>query len=77
MKYQLSVRDQLRFRELQLVFFQGMNKYPNDAERTEQGLQLIESFIADLVNRECNAIIAQAAQLDQGGKIVKSNKFKN
>jgi hypothetical protein len=73
----MKIKDQLRFRELQLIFFQGMNKYPNDAERTEMGLQLLENFIDELVTRECNAIIGQAAQIDQAGTIVKRNKFKN
>jgi hypothetical protein len=54
----MKKQDQLKFRELQVIFFVGMSEYPNDKERMEKGLQILEKFIDDLVTRECSALFS-------------------
>jgi hypothetical protein len=65
----MTKNDELKFRELQVVFFVGMNEYPNDKERMEQGMQLLIKFIDKLVERECSAMFAQSAKfkVNHGG----------
>jgi len=65
----MKLKDQLRFRELQTIFFLGMSEYPNDKERLEKMFVILENFIDDVVTRECSALVAVGAQIREGGKI--------
>ena len=62
----MKKNDQLKFRELQVIFFVGMTEYPNDKERMEKGLQILEKFIDDLVTRECSALFSANVKLKPG-----------
>jgi hypothetical protein len=59
----MKVKDQLKFRELQVIFFMGMTEYPDDKERMEKMFGILEKFIDDLITRECSAIVAQSSAL--------------
>lgn len=65
----MKLKDRIEFRRMQFIFFNGMNEYPNDKERCEAGLLLLEKFIDDLVTRECSALFTAGARIEQGGKI--------
>lgn len=65
----MRLQDQLRFRELQTIFFLGMSEYPDDKERMEKMFGILEKFIDDVVTRECSALVAAGARIEQGGKI--------
>jgi hypothetical protein len=65
----MVLKDELKFRELQVLFFAGMAEYPNDKERMEAGMKVLIKFIDKLVERECSAIVAQSAKfkVNHGG----------
>jgi hypothetical protein len=58
----MKLNDELKFRELQVIFFMSMSEYPNDKERMEAGMKIFFKFIDKLVERECSAIVAQTAK---------------
>lgn len=69
----MDVKDQLKFRQLLIIFCDGLSKYPRDGERMENGLKILEKWIDDLVNRECsvlfqkNSVITYRGQKKGGG----------
>jgi hypothetical protein len=65
----MKLQDELKFRELQVVFFLGMSEYPNDRERMEAGMKLLIEWIDKLVEKECSLLVGANATLTQGGKI--------
>jgi hypothetical protein len=70
----MDIKNELRFRELQVMFFLGMSEYPNDKERMEQGMQLLIKFIDSYAAAECSKILTETSTLRQGG-VVKGGKF--
>jgi hypothetical protein len=72
----MELKDQLRFRELQIIFFNGMIKYPNDAERAEQGFRILEKFIDDLLEKKMNDLFQRNAIITHRGE-KKGGGFKN
>lgn len=74
----MTLQEELKFRELQVIFFNGMAKRPDDKEQMEKMFKVFFKFIDSVVERECSAIVAQVATVKQGG-IVKGmgDKFKN
>lgn len=65
----MKIKDQLRFRELQTIFFLGMSENPNDKEKLEKMFTILEKFIDDVVTRECSALVAAGAHIKAGGRI--------
>lgn len=65
----MKIKDQLRFRELQVIFFLGMSENPNDKEKLEKMFGILEKFIDDVVTRETAEILARGAQIKAGGSL--------
>jgi hypothetical protein len=65
----MEIKDAIEFRRLQVMFFAGMVEYPNDKERMEAGLRVLEKYIDTLVERECSKIISRTAEIRMGGQL--------
>lgn len=65
----MELRDKLKFRELLFLLVAGLGEYPNDKERLEQGILVMENYIDGITERECNAILSGMAVIKHGGKI--------
>jgi hypothetical protein len=69
----MKKNDQIRFRQLLLIFVDGLSRYSGDSERMERGLEVLEKWVDTLVNRECstflqkNAVISHRGQKKGGG----------
>jgi hypothetical protein len=70
----MKINDRLNFRKMQIAFFAGMQEYPNDKERMEKALQILENYIDNLIERECSKVISASGaislthNLKTGGK---------
>lgn len=63
----MKLDDRLTFRRMQIAFFAGMVEYPNDKERMEKGMELLEKFIDSVIERECSFIVSRTAEIRAGG----------
>jgi hypothetical protein len=69
----MNLKDQMNLRRLLIVFCEGLAQYPNDKERAEKGIQIIQQWVDEVVNRECstlfqkNAVITHRGQKKGGG----------
>jgi hypothetical protein len=72
----MEIKDRIDFRRMQSIFFAGMVEYPNDTDRMEKGMQLLEQWIDRLVNRECSKFVTENSSLTVGG-VHKGGKLKN
>jgi hypothetical protein len=64
----MKLKNRLRFRELQIIFTEGLMKYPNDAERAERGLQLLEKLIDEIVQDELSELFQKNAVITHRGE---------
>jgi hypothetical protein len=71
----MELQDRLKFRELLFLLLAGLEKYPGDKERAEQGINVIEKFIDGITEREMSAILSKVSTLESGG--VYKGGFKN
>jgi hypothetical protein len=69
----MDIKDRITFRQLQAAFFAGMVEYPNDTDRMEKGMGLLEAWIDQVVDREVSKVITQTSTLTLNG-IPKSRK---
>jgi hypothetical protein len=65
----MKVADKLKLRELVFLFVAGLGEYPNDKERLEKGLTIIEDYVDAITARECSAIVSGMAVIKHGGQI--------
>jgi hypothetical protein len=72
----MHIKDQIDFRRMQAIFFAGMVEYPNDKDRMEKGMKLLEDWVDRLVNRECGKMLTEKSTMTVGG-VVKGGGFKN
>lgn len=65
----MKVKDEMKFRELQVVFFLGMAEYPNDTEKMEAGMRLLIEWIDKHTEKEIALALGAGARLVQDGSI--------
>lgn len=65
----MTIKDRLSFRQQQAVFFQGMIRYPNDKDRMEAGIAVLEKFIESLIEREVNRFVGGNSTLQMDGQL--------
>jgi hypothetical protein len=65
----MKLHDQINLRKLLVAFFAGMAEYPNDTDRMEAGIKVIENWMDDVILREQNKLITAGSKITQGGPI--------
>jgi uncharacterized protein YggL (DUF469 family) len=64
----MTLKQKLNLREMQMVVVQICMKYPNDADRIEKALIVMENFIDNCINEALGIAITKNSALYSDGR---------